>query len=136
MAKIEDDRKFFLFCEPLLEQKHGFAINDEYTSLVRMAMTEAKIGKSNFKEPGVPEPIFKVGNKHRGTHKTCDGIISDQYDYQLKNGLITNCLCVYYLMWYRLAICKQDWDKIKDLQRFYGRSQAQLQNMFDNKKLY
>ena len=95
-----------------------------------------KIGKSNFKEPGVPEPIFKVGNKHRGTHKTCDGIISDQYDYQLKNGLITNCLCVYYLMWYRLAICKQDWDKIKDLQRFYGRSQAQLQNMFDNKKLY
>lgn len=119
--EINNKSRFFLFIEPTPEQKNHTAINDEYTSLLRMALTEAKLGKSNFKE-SVLIPDFKEGFKHRGTHNGPDGIKSSQQEYLLKNGLVTNSLCIHYLLFYRLAIQNYDWEKMKELQRFYGRS--------------
>lgn len=133
---VRDDKsKFLLYIEPSPEQKGKIAINDEYTSLFRLALSEAKLGKSNFKETGVPEE-FKEGNKHRGTHKCADGMESTQQDYLLPTGLITNSLCMYYLMFYRMAISKNDWDKITELQRHYGRSTIPQTLDFNNKRSF
>ena len=132
---VRDDKSvFLLFMEPKKEQRHGVAINDEFTSLLRMAIGEARIGKSNFNEPGMPPATFKDGNKHRNKFKCCDGQESTQQEFLFRNGLITHSLCIYYMMWYRSAITKNDWDKIKDLQRFYGRSQVDKQDILSNKK--
>lgn len=129
-------RFFFLYLEPTIEEKNGAALNDEYTALMRMALQDAKLGKSNFKEPGLPEPTFKIGGKHRGTYKNCDGVESSQQDFLLRNGMITNSLCVHYLMWFRMAIPKTDWDKIKELQKIYGRSNAPADIMFNNRNKF
>lgn len=134
---VRDDKsKFLLYIEPVLEQKNGIAINDEYTTLFRLALSEAKLGKSNFKDTSGNPVEFKKGNKHRGTHKCCDGIESSQQDYLLPTGLITNSLCIHYIMFYRQAITKNDWDKIAELQRHYGRSAMPQTVDYNNKRSF
>ncbi len=134
---VRDDKsKFLLFMEPTPEQRSGTAINDEYTNLLRVALSDAKIGKSNFKDTSGNPVEFKEGNKHRGTHKCSDGIISGQQDFLLPTGLITNSLCVHYMLFYRMAISKNDWDKIAELQRHYGRSAMPQTIDFNNKKSF
>lgn len=116
-----DSSRFLLFIEPTLEQRSGAVIEDEYTMILRMAMSEAKLGTSNYSSPKDEEPWFKVNSRYGGTHRNCDDTISTNYDLLLPNEMITNSLAVYYLMWYRMAIPTLDWEKIKELQRYYGR---------------
>jgi len=120
---IRDDKtKFLLYIEPTSEQKGQIMIDDEWTMLLRVAMSEGKLGTSNYSEPGEPEIIFDEDKRYKGVHFTEDGVSSANYDILLPNGMITNSLCVHYLLWYRLAIPSTDWEKLKDLQRYYGRS--------------
>ena len=118
----DDKSKFLLFIEPTLEQKASIPMDDEYITLLRMAMNDAKLGASNYDEPGVPEPVFREGSRYKGVHTNCDGIQSSNYDLLLPNGMVTNSLCIHYMRFYRLAIPTSDWDKLTELQRYYGRA--------------
>jgi len=132
---VRDDKtKFLLYMEPELDKKSQIAINDEYTTLLRAAMVDAKKGTSNYKDPGLPDPVFNEGKTYwpmlgiPAGHTCSDGIKSTNYDLLLPGGYITNSLCVHYMMFFRSSITHNDWEKLKDLQRVYGRVQNQLQN--------
>lgn len=116
-----DSSRFLLFIEPTNEQRSGAPIDDEYTMLLREAMSMAKMGTSNYDSPKDEEPWFKEKSRYSGEHRNCDDTMSTNYDLLLPNEMITNSLAVYYLMWYRMAIPASDWEKLKELQRFYGR---------------
>jgi DNA-directed RNA polymerase subunit H (RpoH/RPB5) len=116
-----DKSAFLLYIEPKIEQKSLLPMEDEYTVLMRMALEDSKLGRANYNDPGVPEVNFKEGFGWKGWHTNCDGVRSSNQDYLLPNGLVTNSLCVHYLLFYRAAIEVHDWDKLKELQKFYGR---------------
>lgn len=130
----DDKTKFLLFIEPKIEQKARIAMNDEFATLLRAACADAKRGTSNYKEPGLPEPVFNEGKSYwpmlgiPAGHVCCDGVRSANYDLLLPGGFITNTLCVHYIMFYRSCINGNDWEKLKDLQRTYGRIQNDLIN--------
>lgn len=124
-----DKSKFLLFIEPTLEQKSQIGLNDEYTQVLRMAMQMADLGTSNYKNVG-QEPIFNKGKHYPpmlgipAGYVCCDGTKSHNTDFLLPGGYITHGLCVHYMMWYRSAFTKNDWDNIYDLQRIFGRSES------------
>lgn len=121
-----DKTKFLLFIEPKKEQKSAMPVEDENTQLLRVALADGKLGISNYGDIGAKEATFKEGDRWKGFHIADDGIHSGNYDILLANGMITNSLCVYYMMYYREAIPMNDWDKIKELQRFYGRTENKI----------
>lgn len=128
----DDKTKFLLFVQPTIDQKAQRPINDEFAILLRAAVADAKMGTSNVHEPMQTEVIFKEGKTYwqilgiPGVHTCCDGVQSANYDLLLPGGYLTNTLCVHYMMFFRDCITKNDWDKIRDLQRIYGRSQSPL----------
>lgn len=122
MVISDKNKKYLLFIEPTIEQRSGAPINDEYTMLLRLALSEAEFGTSNRDKSDAKEEMFYTFRRYNSVYTCCDGIKSTNYDIKLRNGLITHSLCVHYLMWFRPAIPISDWDKLKDLQRHYGRS--------------
>jgi hypothetical protein len=50
-----------------------------------------------------------------GTHKTRCGKYSDNVDWILPNGIITNSLCKYYIKFYREYIPSSEIDKVNTL---------------------
>lgn len=120
--KRDDKSKFLLFIEPTIEQKSAIMMDDEYTMLMRVALGEGVFGTSNYDEPGEPEVLFDKSSRYKGVHHTEDTMASANYDILLPNGMVTHSLCVHYLLWFREAIPASDWDKLKELQRHYGRS--------------
>lgn len=115
-----DDSKFLLYIEPTHDQRSADPVNDEYTQILRLAMSEARKGTANYSDVG-KEEVFSEGHGYRGWHTCSDGTFSDNHDYQLPNGLITNSLCIHYLTWYRSAVSHHDWEKLDGLMRHYGR---------------
>ena len=125
---IRDDKTFFLlFIEPPLDKKAQRPLNDEYAQILRVACGEAKFGTSNVHEPMQTEVKFNQGKHYPpmlgvpGVHTCCDGIQSTNYDLLLPGGYLTNSLCVHYMMFFRDCIPQNDWEKIKEIQRLYGR---------------
>jgi hypothetical protein len=112
-----DKSIFLLYIEPSKEEKLKTPIDDELTHLMEIAFSEAKAGSANYSSIGKKE-IFKEGG-WRGWHTTDCGEKSDNHDYLLKNGLITNSLCVFYVRWYRNSISENDWNKLKMLGSYY-----------------
>ena len=121
----DDNSRFLLFIEPTLSQKAGAPINDEWTMIMRVAVSEAKLGTSNYTDPPNVEPWFKEKDRYKGVHYCCDDIESGNYDLLLPNDMITNTLAIHYLTWYRQAVPPSDWKKLEEIQRFYGRSKDQ-----------
>lgn len=127
---VRDDKtKFLLFMEPTIEQKAQRPLNDEVTMIMRAACSEAKLGTSNYDVPMSTEVEFNEGKKYwpmlgiPGVHTCCDGVQSTNYDLLLPGGFLTNTLCVHYLMYFREQITLNDWNKIKEIQRLYGRAE-------------
>ena len=114
-----DKSKYLLYIEPKKEEKLTYPINDELTSLMELALSKAEEGSANYSDIE-SNGNFRVGSGYRGSHRTEDGKSSDNHDYLLENGLITNSLCVYYVKWYRNSIHDNDWMKLKSLADFYG----------------
>lgn len=122
-----DNSKFLLYIEPKIEDKSEQPENDEIAMVLRLALADAKKGSANYTDLDDLHGKFTEGSGYKGWHTCCDGTKSSNWDYQLKNGMITNSLCVHYVMWFRKAIPQEDWLKIEKIQQLYGRVQSQNQ---------
>jgi len=110
-----DNSRFLLYIEPLKETKSFFPANDEFTQIMELAFSEAVSGVASYSKMNIPE-WFEKGS---GSHCSDCGERSDNQDYLLKNGMITNSLCVFYLQYYRNSIPESEVSKIKELVEFY-----------------
>jgi len=113
-----DTSNFILYIEPSIEEKLKTPIDDEITHLMEIAFSEAVAGSANYSSLE-KEERFKENDGWRGWHTTECGERSDAHDYLLKNGLITNSLCVFYVRWYRNSIPENDWNELKMLGYYY-----------------
>ena len=120
-----DNSKFLLYIEPKKERKSKTPLNDEITEIMKLAFSEAQHGVANYSSNNVSE-VFRNGG-WRGWHTTDCGEHSTGHDYLLKNGMITNSLCVFYLQYYRESIPKSEMEKIINLVSFY-KKQDELSN--------
>jgi len=112
-----DNSEFLLYIEPRREDKSDNPINDEITEVMKLALSEAKIGTANYS--AIRKDAHFSSGGWRGIH-TCDcGERSDNHDYLLKNGMIVNSLCVFYLQYYRSSIPISEMDKVMGLVSFY-----------------
>lgn len=121
----EDKSNYLLFIEPKIEQKSVVPVNDELVKIMRIALNDAVKGSSSYSNL-TDTGTFTIGNAYRGVHHNCDGVASDNQDYALGNGMITNSLAVHYLTWFRDAIPESEFAKLRDLEKFYGKSTIKL----------
>ena len=112
-----DKSRFLLYVHP--KKGKNQPINDEWTKLMLKAFNEAEDGVANYSSVGEKE-TFRKGAGFKGWHDcTGCGERSSNKDYLLKNGMITNSLCVHYLCYHRNDIEQNDWDKLEELKKFY-----------------
>lgn len=110
----EDNSRFVLYIEPRKEEKLTEPVDDELTRKLKKAFAQAIEGSANYSRVGEPER-FSEGNGYRGWHNAEPGVNSDNHDYLLPNGLITNSLCIHYVRWYRNSIPACDMLKLQTL---------------------
>ena len=113
-----DNSVFLLYIEPRKEDKSPIPLEDEISEIMVRAIYESVSGTANYSSTNEPER-FRSGSGYRGVHTTSCGKRSSNNDYLLKNGMITNSLCVYYLVYYRDSIPKSEMDKVYELVNFY-----------------
>lgn len=109
-----DNSRFLLYFEPKAEQKTKEPIDDEITKIVEKCFDRAKSGTANYSDLE-GDGSFSEGGAWRGWHTVDCGEHSDNKDYLLGNGMITNNLCVFYLKHYRDAIPKTEINKVHEL---------------------
>ena len=107
-----DDSKYLLFIEPQLRQKLSVPVEDELSDFMDELLKNAKKGTSNYSNLS-DEGTFTEGWGYKGTHKTECGERSDNYDYLISEGYITNSLATFYLKWYRNSIPLSEVNKIR-----------------------
>lgn len=115
---IVDNSRFLLYIEPRKEEKSDLPVNDEITEIMEMALSDASCGAANYSDLN-STGVFNFNCGFKGIHHTSCGKVSDNHDYLLKNGMITNSLCVYYLQYYRNSIPPSEMDKVMELVSFY-----------------
>ena len=97
---IDLTNKYFLMIEP---DKEGIpsqeSIEDELTHKVDYIFF--KCTNSNY--------------RYRGFHITRCGEFSDNNNWILTNGMITNSLCIYYIRYYRNYIPQSEIEKINNI---------------------
>lgn len=114
----EDNSRFLLYIEPKKEDKSQNPINDEITEIMELALSEAESGAASYSSLDTVE-YFRSGSGFRGFHETECGERSSNKDYLLKNGMITNSLCSFYLKYYRNVIPVTEMNKVTNLVKFY-----------------
>ena len=114
-----DNSKFLLFIEPRKEDKLTNPIDDNLTAIMKHALEQAERGTSNYSSLDTEER-FQIGGGWKGVHHTDCGERSENHEYLLENGMITNSLAVFYLRWYRKSIPGSEVKKILELAEFYG----------------
>ena len=114
----EDNSRFLLYIEPKKEDKSEFPINDEITEIMDLALSEAESGTASYSSLDTVE-YFRSGYGYRGTHHSDCGEKSSNKDYLLKNGMITNSLCSFYLKYYRNVIPVTEMNKVNQLVKYY-----------------
>jgi hypothetical protein len=129
----EDNSKFLLYIEPKASSKLTTPVEDGLTKIMQYALSKAKggtAGYSNLSDKGhgtkrtisgltVDLPSFRPGSGYKGSHRTECGERSDNRDFLLENGFITNSLASFYLKWYRNSIPESEMTKLKELEKFY-----------------
>lgn len=114
-----DDSHYLLYIEPPAKEKLEYPVVDKLTSVVEHALTKAISGiarYSNINDKGT----FKTDSGgYRGFHRTECGIFSDNHDHALENGMITNSLAPFYLMYYRNSIPPSEIKKVEKLFAYY-----------------
>jgi hypothetical protein len=118
-----DKSRFLLYLEPKARTKHQKPINDELTELMKFALRYSERGTANYNRIGDKENFTKDGG-WRGIHVTDCGERSTNQDYLLKNGMITNSLAPFYLMYYRSSIPRKEIKKVIQLYRFYHSNES------------
>ena len=114
----EDNSRFLLYIEPMKEDKSENPVNDEITEIMELALSEAESGAASYSSLDTVE-YFRSGHAYRGIHHTDCGEKSANRDYLLKNGMITNSLCSFYLKYYRNVIPVTEMNKVTNLVKFY-----------------
>lgn len=102
-----DNSRFLLYIEPKAEQKSKEPIDDEISKTVKMCFDNAKSGIADYSDLE-SDGNFCEGCGYKGWHTVDCGEHSNNKDYLLGNGMITNSLCVFYLRYYRNAIPETD----------------------------
>jgi hypothetical protein len=110
----DDKSLFLLYIEPKKEERSEFPVVDMLTVGMEIALNESISGSANYSKTD-QEPRFQHGNGWRGWHSTDCGETSDNHDYLLRSGNITNKLATFYLKWYRNSIPKNDMIKMADV---------------------
>ena len=96
---IDTSKKYFLMIEPDKEGEPSlFPAEDELTEKARKVISLAK-------------PIEEYA--YKGFHMTRCGQRSDNKDWKLPNGMITNSLALYYVQHYRSLVPKEEIEKIE-----------------------
>jgi hypothetical protein len=114
-----DTSKFLLYIEPKASEKLKSPIIDDVTKLIDHAFGKAVSGSASYSDINDLES-FRVKGGWRGWHTCDDGEDSDNHDYLFENGMITNSLCIHYIMWFRNSIGYNDWIKLQKLGEYYG----------------
>lgn len=97
MINVTD--KYFMMIEPdKIGKPSNCPIEDELTEKVEFIFSNCKPTTS-----------------YRGWHTTNCGKMSDNKDWQLPNGMITNSLCCYYIKYYRPFIPETEIMKIESI---------------------
>ena len=115
----DDKSKYLLYIEPNPLTKSKEPLNDSMTKLLEMALKKSKEGTGHYSSLD-DDGTFNEGWGYKGVHRTPCGAVSSNCDYLLENGLITNSLAPYYVMWFRDSIGENDLNKIKELARYYN----------------
>jgi len=125
-----DDSKYLLYLEFDKKDKREKPFNDEIVKLMYMALADAKEGTSKYSDPK-DKGTFDSGDAYLGVFTAADGARSTNCDYLLINGMITNSLAPYYLLWYRDVIPESEMEKVLQLEIAYGKVQqvASKRNM-------
>lgn len=112
----EDTSNYLLYIEPQKEEKLFEPIEDEWTELMETVFNrnDTIIGVSGYSNLTDNESFYEGGG-FRGWHTTNCGMMSDNYDHKLFNGMITNSLCSFYLKYYRNSISANEWIKLNKL---------------------
>lgn len=118
----EDNSKFMLYIEPKASEKLQKPIEDGLTRIMERALKLAKTGTANYSNiEDSGESSFNEGSGFRGVHRTECGETSENHEYLLENGYITNSLAPFYLKWYRNSIPETEMKKVMELVDFYSR---------------
>ena len=112
-----DESKFFLYMEP--KGTPTKPVNDALTQFIKKALSDATQGTANYSSVGEPEKFYDNGGGYKGCHHCACGEHGGNYDYLLKNGMITNDLCVHYIACHRDELSKSDRIKLAELIHFY-----------------
>lgn len=111
----EDDSKYLLYIEPPVSAKSEESVEDDLTNIIDRAIEKAISGGANYSDtdPHDEREHFEVDSGWRGVHVTACGKVSDNKDYLLENGMITNSLAPYYVRYYRDYILSLPTEKKK-----------------------
>lgn len=112
-----DNSLYFMFIEPDASKKSSEPVEDELTASLADAMKAAETGRSDYSDPSC-NGTFRPSGGYRGFHVAEDGTRSDNFDYRLPNGLITNSLSLHYVRFYRSAIPNTEMEKLRQLHMF------------------
>lgn len=129
-----DNPNYLLYIEPLSYEKSPLPCLDGWIELMKLALSTAKHGTAS--ENSSYELTFNEGSRFRGVHTTECGVDSKNYDYLLENGIVTNSLCKYYLIWYRNSIPNSEWDKLKKVAEYFNFDVNIKYISITNKKLH
>lgn len=113
-----DNTCFLLFIEPKKEEKLEIPLDDELARIMKVALSEAKRGASNYSRMN-EIPRFHVCCGYKGYHITDCGERSYPADSLLQNGMITNSLAAFYLRYYRNSIPESEMKKVMKLVSYY-----------------
>ena len=120
--KRDDNSKFLLYIEPKKSEKLTVPFDDELVHLMEHAFIKAKSDTANYSDLNNNGESFDEEDGYMGVHTTECGKHSDNHDFLLENGMITNSLCAFYLRWYRNSISQSDMLKLQSLKEFYEKS--------------
>ena len=114
----EDNSLYLLYIEPTKDQKSQEPVEDEFSTLMEVALRESESGDASYSSLD-DQGSIRLGGAWKGCHTTDCGERSSNKDYQLKNGMITNSLAPFYLRWYRDAIPEIELKKLQQLKKYY-----------------
>lgn len=106
---IVDKDNTLLYIEPQ-QDKNDEACIDILTQKMAAAFSHRKSSGCLDKEG-----TYRDGGAFMGTQTCACGTRSDNCDYELEAGYITNSLCVHYLVWHRNEIPESELAKVNSL---------------------
>lgn len=119
----EDESRYLLFIQP--KNSCSQPIDDSLTKVMQKILSAAKRGTSNYSDLNDDGQHFKEGGGWKGWHTCICGEASDNADYLLPNGMITNSLCIHYLKYHRRQIPKTQLIKLQQLLNHYRNNKQQ-----------